>query len=130
MKRASTQRERKAERMRHTARMRKTQPPKLPTWATNRPKGRHTTDKGTHETHRHVHHEADQRPLHQIFNAGWSGAEASFQILLYFSSLFITLTFFYALSVASTLLVSGADTDGEKICKAFGENFQPPGWTD
>ena len=24
---------------------------------------RHTTDKGTHETHRHVHHETDQRLL-------------------------------------------------------------------
>ena len=58
-------------------------------------KGRHTTDKGTHETHRHVHHEADQRPLHQIFNAGWSGAEASFQILLYFSSLFHNIDFFF-----------------------------------
>ena len=56
----------------------------------------YTTDKGTHETYCHIDHETDRQPLHQIFNAGWSGAEASFQ---------------------------GADTDGEKICKAFGENF-------
>ena len=88
------------------------------------PKGRHTTDKGTHETHRHVHHEADQRPLHPKFYAGWSEAEASFQILLYFSSLFHNIDFFfYALSVASPCSFQGADTDGEKICKAFGENF-------
>lgn len=86
-------------------------------------KGRHTTDKGTHETHRHVHHEAAQRPLHPKFYAGWSGAEASFQILLYFSSLFHNIDFFYALSVASPCSFQGADTDGEKICKAFGEKF-------
>lgn len=36
---------------------------------------------------------------------------------------FITLTFFYALSVASPCSFQGADTDGEKICKAFGEKF-------
>ena len=40
--------------------------------------GQNTTPKGTHETHRHIDHETDQRPLHPIFNAGWSGAEASF----------------------------------------------------
>ena len=57
---------------------------------------RHTTDKGTHETHRHVHYEADQQPLHPKF---------------------------YALSVASPCSFQGADTDGEKICKAFGEKF-------
>ena len=50
--------------------------------------GQNTTQKGTHETHRHIDHETDQRPLHPIFNAGWSGAEASFPILLYFNSLF------------------------------------------
>ena len=48
----------------------------------------YTTDKGTHETYCHIDHETDRQPLHQIFNAGWSEAEASFQILLYFSSLF------------------------------------------
>jgi hypothetical protein len=70
-------------------------------------KGRHTTDKGTHETHRHVHHEAAQRPLHPKFYAGWSGAEASFQILLYFSSLFHNIDFFLCLVGGFTLLVSG-----------------------
>ena len=50
--------------------------------------GQHTTQKGTYETYRHIDHETDQQPLHQIFNAGWSGAEVSFQILLYFNSLF------------------------------------------
>lgn len=83
-----------------------------------------TTNKGTHETHCHIDHETDRQPLHQIFNAGWSGAEASFQILLYFSSLFHNIDFFfYALSVASPCSFQGADTDGEKICKAFGEKF-------
>lgn len=85
--------------------------------------GQNTTQKGTHETHRHIDHETDQRPLHQIFNAGWSGAEASFQILPYFNSLFHNIDFFYALSVASPCSFQGADTDGEKICKAFGEKF-------
>ena len=50
--------------------------------------GQHTTQRGTYETHRHIDHETDQRPLHPIFNAGWSGAEASFPILPYFNSLF------------------------------------------
>ena len=91
-----------------------------PTTQTNR----HTTKKGTHETHCHIDHEADQRPLHPIFNAGWSGAEASFPILPYFNSLFHNIDFFfYALSVASPCSFQGADTDGEKICKAFGEKF-------
>ena len=86
--------------------------------------GQNTTQKGTHETHRHIDHETDQRLLHPIFNAGWSGAEASFQILLYFNSLFHNIDFFfYALSVASPCSFQGADTDGEKICKAFGEKF-------
>lgn len=58
--------------------------------------GQNTTPKGTHETHRHIDHETDQRPLHPIFNA---------------------------LSVASPCSFQGADTDGEKICKAFGEKF-------
>lgn len=55
----------------------------------------YTTDKGTHETYCHIDHETDRQPLHQIFNAGWSGAEASFQILLYFSSLFHNIDFFF-----------------------------------
>ena len=83
-------------------------------------RGQHTTQKGTHETHRHIDPEAGQRPLHPIFNAGWSGAEASFPILPYFNSLFHNIDFFfYALSVASPCSFQGADTDGEKICKAF-----------
>ena len=108
MKRASTKRERKAERMRHTARMRKNTPPKLPTWATHRPSQPLHHHKGTHETYCHIDHETDRQPLHQIFNAGWSGAEASFQILLYFSSLFHNIDFFfYCLVGGFTLLVSG-----------------------
>jgi len=88
------------------------------------PKGRHTTDKGTYKTYRHIDHKADRQPLHQVFNADWSGVETSFQILLYFSSLFHNIDFFfYALSVASPCSFQGADTDGEKICKAFGEKF-------
>lgn len=57
--------------------------------------GQNTTQKGTHETHRHIDHETDQRPLHPIFNAGWSGAEASFPILPYFNSLFHNIDFFF-----------------------------------
>ena len=101
MKRASTQRERKAERMRHTERMRKTITAK-PANMGNLP-----PQKSTHETHCHIDHEADRQPLYQIFNAGWSGAEASFQILLYFSSLFHNIDFFLCLVGGFTLLVSG-----------------------
>lgn len=67
----------------------------------------YTTDKGTHETYCHIDHETDRQPLHQIFNAGWSEAEASFQILLYFSSLFHNIDFFLCLVGGLTLLVSG-----------------------
>jgi len=69
--------------------------------------GQNTTPKGTHETHRHIDHETDQRPLHPIFNAGWSGAEASFPILPYFNSLFHNIDFFLCLVGGFTLLVSG-----------------------
>lgn len=98
-----------------------------PTAQTNR----HTTDKGTHETHRHVHHEADQRPLHPKFYAGWSGAEASFQILLYFSSLFHNIDFFFMpcrwLHLAR---FRGQIRTGRKYARLLVKNFQPPGWTD
>lgn len=65
------------------------------------------TGKGTHKPHRHVHHEADRQPLYPFFNASWSGAEASFQILLYFSSLFHNIDFFLCLVGGFTLFVSG-----------------------
>ena len=50
----------------------------------------------------------------------------AFRILLYFSSLFPIYShflIFITLSVTSPCSFQGADTDGEKICKAFGENF-------
>ena len=93
--------------------------------------GQNTTPKGTHETHRHIDHETDQRPLHQIFNAGWSGAEASFQILLYFSSLFHNIDFFFMpcrwLHLAR---FRGQIRTGRKYARLLVKNFQPPGWTD
>ena len=92
---------------------------------------RHTTDKGIHETHRHVHHEADSRPLHPKFYAGWSGAEASFQILLYFSSLFHNIDFFFMpcrwLHLAR---FRGQIRTGRKYARLLVKNFQPPRWTD
>ena len=95
------------------------------------PKGRHTTDKGTHETYCHIDHETDRQPLHQIFNAGWSGAEASFQILLYFSSLFHNIDFFFMpcrwLHLAR---FRGQIRTGRKYARLLVKNFQPPGWTD
>ena len=133
MKRAGTQRERKAERMRHTARMRKTTSAKTANVGSIPPpkKGRHTTPKGTHETHRHMDHETDQRPLHLIFNAGWSGAEASFQILPYFNSLFHNIDFFFMpcrwLHLAR---FKGQIRTGRKYARLLVKNFQPPGWTD
>ena len=93
--------------------------------------GQNTTDKGTHETHRHVHHEADQRPLHPKFYAGWSGAEASFQILLYFSSLFHNIDFFFMPCRWPHLArFRGQIRTGRKYARLLVKNFQPPGWTD
>ena len=93
--------------------------------------GQNTTQKGTHETHRHIDHETDQRLLHPIFNAGWSGAEASFQILLYFSSLFHNIDFFFMpcrwLHLAR---FRGQIRTGRKYARLLVKNFQPPGWTD
>ena len=93
--------------------------------------GQHTTQKGTYETHRHIDHETDRRPLHQIFNAGWSGAEASFQILLYFSSLFHNIDFFFMpcrwLHLAR---FRGQIRTGRKCARLLAKNFQPPRWTD
>ena len=95
------------------------------------PKDRHTTDKSTHETHCHIDHEADRQPLYQIFNAGWSGAEASFQILLYFSSLFHNIDFFFMpcrwLHLAR---FRGQIRTGRKYARLLVRIFQPPGWTD
>ena len=89
------------------------------------------TQKGTHETHRHIDHETDQRPLHPIFNAGWSGAEASFPILPYFNSLFHNIDFFFMpcrwLHLAR---FRGQIRTGRKYARLLVKNFQPPGWTD
>ncbi|CBK68861.1 hypothetical protein BXY_39200 [Bacteroides xylanisolvens XB1A] len=91
----------------------------------------YTTDKGTHETYCHIDHETDRQPLHQIFNAGWSGAEASFQILLYFSSLFHNIDFFFMpcrwLHLAR---FRGQIRTGRKYARLLVRIFQPPGWTD
>ena len=93
--------------------------------------GQNTTPKGTHETHRHIDHETDQRPLHPIFNAGWSGAEASFQILLYFSSLFHNIDFFFMPCRWPHLArFRGQIRTGRKYARLLVKNFQPPGWTD
>lgn len=93
--------------------------------------GQNTTQKGTHETHRHIDHETDRRPLHPIFNAGWSGAEASFPILLYFNSLFHNIDFFFMpcrwLHLAR---FRGQIRTGRKYARLLVKNFQPPGWTD
>lgn len=93
--------------------------------------GQNTTQKGTHETHRHIDHETDRRPLHPIFNAGWSGAEASFPILSYFNSLFHNIDFFFMpcrwLHLAR---FRGQIRTGRKYARLLVKNFQPPGWTD
>ena len=95
------------------------------------PKGRHTTDKGTYKTYRYIDHKADRQPLHQIFNAGWSGAEASFQILLYFSSLFHNIDFFFMPCRWPHLArFRGQIRTGRKYARLLVKNFQPPGWTD
>ena len=93
--------------------------------------GQNTTQKGTHETHRHIDHETDRLPLHPIFNAGWSGAEASFPILSYFNSLFHNIDFFFMpcrwLHLAR---FRGQIRTGRKYARLLVKNFQPPGWTD
>ena len=130
-KSANTQRERKAERMRHTARMRKTTTAKTANVGGIPPKSVTTPPTGSHETHRHIHHEADRQPLHPFFYAGWSGAEASFQILLYFSSLFHNIDFFFMpcrwLHLAR---FRGQIRTGRKYARLLVKNFQPPCWTD
>lgn len=63
MKRTSTKIERKAERICHTARMRKTTTAKTANVGGIPPKSVTTPPTGSHETHRHIHHETDQRPL-------------------------------------------------------------------
>ena len=95
------------------------------------PKGRHTTDKGTYKTYRHIDHKTDQRPLHPIFNAGWSGAEASFPILPYFNSLFHNIDFFFMPCRWPHLArFRGQIRTGRKYARLLVKNFQPPGWTD
>lgn len=91
----------------------------------------YTTDKGTHETYCHIDHETDRQPLHQIFNAGWSEAEASFQILLYFSSLFHNIDFFFMPCRWPHLArFRGQIRTGRKYARLLVKNFQPPHWTD
>ena len=102
-------------------------PPKPPTWAEYR---LNSSPKGTHETHRHIHHETDQRPLHQNFYADWNGAEASFQILLYFSSLFHNIDFFMLCRWLHLARFRGQIRTGRKYARLLVKNFQPPGWTD
>ena len=93
--------------------------------------GQNTTQKGTHETHRHIDHETDRRPLHPIFNAGWSGAEASFPILSYFNSLFHNIDFFFMPCRWPHLArFRGQIRTGRKYARLLVKNFQPPGWTD
>lgn len=91
----------------------------------------HTTDKGTHKPHRHVHHEPDRQPLPPKFYASWSGAEASFQILLYFCSLFHNIDFFFMpcrwLHLAR---FRGQIRTGRKYARLLVKNFQPPHRTD
>ena len=91
----------------------------------------YNTDKGTHETYCHIDHETDRQPLHQIFNAGWSEAEASFQILLYFSSLFHNIDFFFMPCRWPHLArFRGQIRTGRKYARLLVKNFQPPHWTD
>ena len=93
--------------------------------------GQHTTQRGTYETHRHIDHETDQRPLHPIFNAGWSGAEASFPILPYFNSLFHNIDFFFMPCRWPHLArFRGQIRTGRKYARLLVKNFQPSGWTD
>ena len=124
MKRAGTQRERKAERMRHTARMMKTTSAKTanvgsipPKKVATPPQKAHTKRTATYATKPTANHFA--KFLMPV------GAEPKprFKSCCISVLFFITLTFFYALSVASPCSFQGADTDGEKICKAFGEKF-------
>lgn len=124
MKKRSTKRERKAERMRHTARIRKTTTAKPANMGRTPPKPvitpptkAHTKRTATYTT----------KPTNDHFAKFFMpvGAEPSLRFKSCCISVlfFITLTFFYALSVASPCSFQGADTDGEKICKAFGEKF-------
>ena len=93
--------------------------------------GQNTTQKGTHETHRHIDHETDRRPLHPIFNAGWSGAEASFPILSYFNSLFHNIDFFFMPCRWPHLArFRGQIRTGRKYARLLVKIFQPPRWTD
>ena len=118
MKRAGTQR------IRHTARMRKTTSAKTanvgsipPKKVATPPQKAHTKRTATWTT----------KPTSDHFTKFLMpvGAEPKprFKSCCISILFFITLTFFLCLVGGFTLLVSGADTDGEKICKAFGEKF-------
>lgn len=124
MKRASTQRERRAERMRHTERMRKTTTAKTANMG-NQPLQKAATPPTKAHTKRTATYTTKPTNDHFIQNFMPVGAKPKprFKSCCISVLFFITLTFFYALSVASPCSFQGADTDGEKICKAFGENF-------
>ena len=132
MKRRRTERKRIAERMRHTARMRKTTTAKTtnvgripPNPVTTPPTKAHTKRAATYTMKLTSDH------FTKIFNAGWSGAEASFPILLYFNSLFHNIDFFFMpcrwLHLAR---FRGQIRTGRKCARLLAKNFQPPGWTD
>lgn len=120
MRRASTQRER----MRHTARMRKTTTAKPANMGNTPPKTIATPPKKAH-TKRIATYTTKPTSDHFTKFLMPVGAKPKprFKSCCISVLFFITLTFFYALSVASPCSFQGADTDGEKICKAFGEKF-------
>ena len=123
-KRASTQRETKTERMRHTARMRKTTTAKTPNMGNKPPKPATTPPTKAHinRTATYTTKPTANHFTHFLMPVG-AEPKPRFKSCCISVLFFITLTFFYALSVASPCSFQGADTDGEKICKAFGEKF-------
>ena len=123
MKRASTQRERRAERMRHTERMRKTTTAKTANMG-NQPLQKAATPPTKAHTKRTATYTTKPTNDHFIQNFMPVGAEPKprFKSCCISVLFFITLTFFLCL-VGGFTSFQGADTDGEKICKAFGENF-------
>lgn len=110
--------------MRHTARMRKTTTAKTanvgripPNPVTIPPRKAHAKRTATYTT------KPTNAHFTRIFMPVGAEPKPRFKSCCISVLFFITLTFFYALSVASPCSFQGADTDGEKICKAFGEKF-------
>ena len=129
-KRASTQRETKTERMRHTARMRKTTTAKTPNMDNKPPKPATTPPTKAH-INRTATYTTKPTANHFTHFLMPVGAEASFQILLYFSSLFHNIDFFFMpcrwLHLAR---FRGQIRTGRKYARLLVKNFQPPRWTD